>query len=58
MKTNKEIQANFKARMREKGYIQMAVWVPAEQKNKVKNYINEICEQARAIRMDEEARHG
>jgi hypothetical protein len=41
-KTNKTKQAEFKTRMREAGFTQMAVWVHQDDKEKVRRYIDRL----------------
>jgi hypothetical protein len=41
-KTNREGQAAYKARMQERGYTQIAVWVKKEHIDKIKEYIKSL----------------
>jgi len=42
MSSNKQKQAAYKERMRSKGYIQTAVWVHVDDKEKLKKYISKL----------------
>ena len=42
---NREKQAAFKARMREKGYVLVADWIPADQREAFKRFAKELREQ-------------
>ncbi len=41
-KDNKTKQAEFKARMREGGFVQVAVWVHLDDKERVRRYIERL----------------
>jgi hypothetical protein len=41
---NREKQAAYKTRMREKGYVLIAEWVPADQREKLKQFAKELRE--------------
>jgi len=45
MKSNKQIQADFKARMRSAGFVHTSVWVHESKLEKVKAYISRLNKQ-------------
>ncbi len=49
--TNQEKQAAFKARMRSAGYLQLQVWVHADDKEKIRRYAVDL----RGARLDKDA---
>jgi hypothetical protein len=42
MKTNRDIQAAYKERMRSAGFILLALWVHREDKERVKKYVERL----------------
>ena len=44
MKTNREIQQDYKTRMKKNGFVQLAVWIKKEKKEELKKMIKQLNE--------------
>ncbi len=49
MKTNAENQAQFKARMRESGYIRVDVWIPKHRKPDLKRFVAKLMDRKETL---------
>jgi len=45
MKTNTQKQAEYRARMRDKGYILVRAWIPKGQEEKARKYLKRLSDE-------------